>query len=163
MAAEKSAQWTEEQRALMRWVLLPSDLRTPPTMTAYSKQHAVSLDTLYKWRAAPGFMIEVRGMLRAELEDDVPAVLKEIARRARAGEVQFVDRFLSLMGASDIVAGANARRIDNTMSDDDAARILSRAIPALSGGHAAHDVVTAHVVDQETTESDMTIVMDETN
>jgi hypothetical protein len=82
-------------------------------------------------------------------------VLKEIARRARAGEVQFVDRFLSLMGASDIVAGANARRIDNTMTDDDAARILQRAIPALA--------TTRATIIEQGTESDMTIVMDETN
>jgi hypothetical protein len=103
-------------------------------------------------------MVAVREVLYAEIHDAMPDVLREIVRRARIGEVQFVDRYLSLVGGSDIVAGANARRIDNTMSDDDAARILSRAIPALSGGHAAR----ATIIEQGT-ESDMTIVMDETN
>jgi hypothetical protein len=155
MAAEKSVQWTEEQRDYMRYLMLPKDQRTPSTMTGYAAHHGMTVHVLYGWQNLPGFRTAIREMLRAELEDDVPAVLKEIARRARKGEVQFVDRFLSLMGASDIVAGANARRIDNTMSDDDAARILQRAIPALA--------TTRATIIAQGGESDMSIVMDETN
>jgi hypothetical protein len=163
MAAEKTREWSEEQRLFMEWLLVPADKRMPHTITDYARQTGVSVVTLYNWKKTPGFMTALREALYQEVHEAMPDVLREIVRRARIGEVQFVDRYLSLVGGSDIVAGANARRIDNTMSDDDAARILSRAIPALSGGPTAHDVVTAHVVDQETTESDMTIVMDETN
>jgi hypothetical protein len=170
MAIEKSAQWTEPQRHFMDWLLVPADSRTPKTIAEYARQNQLSPVALYQWKALPGFMTEVRRVLYNEIGDALPDVLREIVRRARIGEVQFVDRYLSLVGGSDIVAGANARRIDNTMSDDDAARILSRAIPALSGGHAARATIieqgepaSVTAIIAQGTEPDMTIVMDETN
>jgi TRAP-type mannitol/chloroaromatic compound transport system permease large subunit len=139
----------------MTWLIAPAEDKQPRTMTAYAAQHGMSVVTLYNWKKTPGFMVAVREVLYAEIHDAMPDVLREIVRRARIGEVQFVDRYLSLVGGSDIVAGANARRIDNTMSDDDAARILQRAIPALA--------TTRATIIEQGTESDTTIVMDETN
>lgn len=116
---------TDAQEVLALWLACEPEKRSPKHQTDLAAMLGVTDQKISEWKSLAKVKARVYTILRSELEDSVGPVLREIARRARAGEVAFVDRYLSLIGASSVVAGANATS-HITMSDAEALRLVAR-------------------------------------
>lgn len=55
LSTQKHGAWTVVQQHLITWLSLPSGIRTPKTLGAYSEEAGYSETTLRTWQVLPGF------------------------------------------------------------------------------------------------------------
>lgn len=121
--------WSDEQRLFQLWLSLPEDERRPATQGELSTSLGVAEETLSRWKKLPGFFTAAHEAAYERLRESLPAVFRNIARRAADGDRrEWVDLYLSLMGGAQAVAGANATMTINQMTEDEAMTLLEQGI-----------------------------------
>jgi hypothetical protein len=101
----KTNSWTPEQQRLILWLALPRAERRPKTQKQLAQELAMHEVTLSDWKRLPGFADAVNQLAKAYVKDDVPDVLGVIRKKAKAGELPYVNMVLSMAGlASDVEA-----------------------------------------------------------
>jgi ferric-dicitrate binding protein FerR (iron transport regulator) len=100
-----SSSWTDEQQRAIAWLALPRAERVPKTQRQLSAELDVTEETFSRWKRLPGFADAVNQLAKAYVKDDVPDVLGVIRKKAKAGELAYVNMVLSMAGlASDVEA-----------------------------------------------------------
>lgn len=70
--------WTAEQLALMKWLILPEQLRQPSTITALAIELDVSRETIYTWQKHPDWTKAMREMSIVVLLEVMPAIANKM-------------------------------------------------------------------------------------
>jgi hypothetical protein len=129
VSRNEPARWNDEQRFFQAWLALPEDEREPKTQAELAERIGVHAITLTRWKALPGFYKAAHDAAYLRLRESLPAVFRNIARRAADGDRrEWVDLYLSLMGGAQAVAGANATMTINQMTEDEAMTLLEQGI-----------------------------------
>ncbi len=101
------ATWNANQLALMAWLALPTSVREPAQQKDLAGLLGVREATLCGWKKLPGFMVATNALALDLVKDDVADVIATIRRKAKAGDIHFVNLFLAMAGLSGPLADAN--------------------------------------------------------
>lgn len=71
--------WSEQQRALMRWLCLPDTFRDPPTLAALARYLDVSRELLYQWQKLSGWNDALAVVAKQTTLDLEPEYLKSLS------------------------------------------------------------------------------------
>ncbi len=105
------ATWNANQLTFMAWLALPTAVRAPEQQKDLAALLGVREATLSEWKNLPGFMAATNALALDLVKEHVPEVLGTICRKAKAGDIHFVNLFLAMAGLSGPVADANQRGI----------------------------------------------------
>lgn len=111
MAPSASESWTATQLRFMAWLALPKKERKPPTHGALAKDLGVHIDTLTDWKKIPGFMDAVNHLARELVKHDIADVLGVIRKRAKEGDLPYVNMVLAMAGMAADVQAAQPQTI----------------------------------------------------
>lgn len=98
--AKNAKEWSPQQRQFLEWLALPKTQRKPGTQRALAKEFGVDEATLSDWKRLPGFMDEVNALARELVKHDIADVLGVVRKRARDGELAYVNMVLAMAGMS---------------------------------------------------------------
>ncbi len=98
--------WSADQLRFIIWLALPKAERVPKTQRALAQELGCDEATLSDWKHVPGFIDEVNQLARELVKHDVAEVLGVIRRRARAGDLPFVNMVLTMAGLAPDVEAA---------------------------------------------------------
>lgn len=90
--------WTDQQIVLQQWLALPKRERKPKTTEQLAAALGVDRTTLFRWRRIPGFMDEVKSLIRDHLDIDLSDVYTALRREAKRGSFQHIRLILELVG-----------------------------------------------------------------
>lgn len=107
-AHENANKWTPDQERLILWLALPKAEKSPKTQAALAKDLCIDEATIWRWKQLPGFREAVNKLARELVQDDLPEVLGVIRRKAKDGELVYVNMVLAMAGMSTDIEGANA-------------------------------------------------------
>ncbi len=111
MAQSNPRLWKPEHLAFQHWLALPPAARVPEQQKEFAALLGVREATLSSWKRLNGFMDDVNTLAMELVRDDVADVLGTIRRKAKQGDIAFVNLFLSMAGLSGPVADANPHGI----------------------------------------------------
>jgi hypothetical protein len=96
--AKNAKEWSAKQLAVIEWLAMPSDERTPLTQGALARQLGVHEVTLSKWTKLPGFQDEVHKLITASLGSDYHDIMAALKRQAKRGSFPHIKMCLELLG-----------------------------------------------------------------